>query len=248
MLKPPQRILPLEGASNFRDLGGYTGQDGRRLRWRRLLRSDHLGALSAADQQQLAAIGVAQVFDFRGVAESAAAPNNLPGVKQHSLAIEPTVVQRMREMTEAGTRLTGAVVAELMKDLYRGLVDEHAPRYAQLFEELLDADAPLVFHCTAGKDRTGVAAALILLALGVSREDVFQDFLLTNECYRHPPLPPTDTPAEALAVLWRVQPAFLDAALATIDAAPGGIERYFEQRLGLNRAARQALAERYLEP
>ncbi|MDE1950839.1 MAG: tyrosine-protein phosphatase [Burkholderiales bacterium] len=247
MQHEPSRILPLEGASNFRDLGGYAMQDGRRVRWRRLFRSDHLAGLTGADHQRLAGIGLAQVFDFRGVDESAAAPNQLPGVAQYSLAIEPTVVQRMRDLAAAGRRLTAPMVVELMKDLYRGLVDEHAPLYARLFEALLTADAPLVFHCTAGKDRTGVAAALILLALGASRETVFQDFLLTNECYRRPQMPPTETPAEALAVLWQVQPVFLETALDSIEAEQGGIEAYFERRLGLGRAARQALAERYLE-
>jgi protein-tyrosine phosphatase len=247
MLRHPERVWPLQGASNFRDLGGYPGHDGRPVRWRRLFRSDHLGGLTEADQAKLTALGLAGSFDFRGEAERAATPNQLPGVRQISLPIEPTVVQRMNDMAAAGRRLTGALVGELMKDLYRGLVNDQARRFAELFEHLLQADGPLVFHCTAGKDRTGIAAALILLALGVPRDLVVQDYLLTNELYQHPALPASDTPTEALAVLWRVQEGFLDAALHAMEVDHGGIEPYLRQRLGLSSAALDTLATRYLE-
>jgi protein-tyrosine phosphatase len=106
----------------------------------------------------------------------------------------------------------------------------------------------LVFHCTAGKDRTGFAAALVLHALGVPRAVVMQDYLLTNALYQPPPLPRTDTPAEALAVLWRVQADFLEAAFDALEADHGGVEQYLQQRLRVGPAARQALADRYLEP
>jgi protein-tyrosine phosphatase len=245
---PAQRVVPLEGASNFRDLGGYAGQHGRRLRWGRLYRSAHLGSLTASDQQRVAHLGITRVLDFRGVAERAATPNRLPGAAEHSLAIEPTVVQRMDALVAAGRTLTGPVVSELMRDLYRGLVNQQAARFAELFEHLLAADAPLVFHCTAGKDRTGVAAALVLLALGVPRDVVRGDYLLTNELYKHPPLPHSDTPPDALAVLWQVQDGFLDAALQVIDSEHGGVDDYLTQRLGLGPAALEALAARYLEP
>jgi protein-tyrosine phosphatase len=106
-----------------------------------------------------------------------------------------------------------------------------------------------VFHCTAGKDRTGFAAALVLHALGVPRAVVMQDYLLTNALYQPPPLlARTDTPAEALAVLWRVQAGFLEAAFDALEADHGSVDQYLQQRLRMGPAARQALAERYLEP
>ena len=245
----PDRVWPLQGASNFRDLGGYPGHGGRPLRWRRLFRSDHLGGLTAADKAQLAALGLAQAFDFRGVAERAAAGYELTGVSQHSLAIEPTVVQRMHDLVADGHGLTPERAAGLMADLYRALVNDQAHRFAELFALLLDGDGtPLVFHCTAGKDRTGFAAALILLALGVPRDTVLADYLLTNAHYRHPPMPQSETPPDALAVLWRVQQGFLDAALHAVDHDQGGIDRYLRQRLGLGDAALKRLAGLYLEP
>jgi protein-tyrosine phosphatase len=244
----PDRVVRLQGASNFRDLGGYVGRDGRPLRWRRLFRSDHLGNLTAADRRVLAEFGLARAFDFRGLAERAAKPYELAGVQQVPLAIEPVIVQRMQDLVAAGGELTAPLVADLMKDLYRALVNDQSHRFAELFEHLLAGDGAAVMHCTAGKDRTGFAVALILLALGVSRDDVLHDYLLTNELYRRPALPTTKTRQEVLEVLWRVQAGFLDAALHAVDADHGGVERYLAQRLGLSRAARDTLAARYLEP
>jgi len=240
-------VLPLHGASNFRDLGGYVGRDGRPVRWRRLFRSAQLAGLNEADRALLGQLGVSRAFDFRGVQERAAVPYELPGLTQHSLAIEPSVVQRMQDMLAAGERLDAAAATRLMRELYRSLVNDQAHQFAALFEHLLQDDAPAVFHCTAGKDRTGFAAALILLALGVQRDVVMQDFLLSNQLYRRPDLPETQTPREALEVLWRVEDSFLIAALDAVDADQGGIERYLGQRLGLGPAARAALALRYLD-
>jgi protein-tyrosine phosphatase len=218
------------------------------VRWRRLFRSDHLGGLTQADKARLVGLGLARSFDFRGEAERAAARYQLPGLTQHSLAIEPTVVQRMQDLMGAGLSLTPAHTAELMADLYRALVNDQSHRFAELFEHLLTADTPLVFHCTAGKDRTGFAAALVLLALGVPRDVVLQDYLLTNRVFKHPASTQHTLSAEVLAVLWQVQPGFLQAALQVVDSEHGGIERYLQQRMGLGPAALRALAERYLQP
>ena len=203
MPRHPDRIWRLQGAPNFRDLGGYPGHGGRPLRWRRLFRSDHLAGLTAADRERLAPLQLQRAFDFRGVAERAATPYQMAGLTQHSLAIEPTVVQRMNELAAAGCTLTAALMTELMSQLYRDLINDRADRFAQLFEHLIECDAPAVLHCTAGKDRTGVAVALVLLALGVPRDLVLQDYLLTNELVGGRPALPADddTPVEALDVL-----------------------------------------------
>ena len=199
MPRHPDRVWRLQGAPNFRDLGGYIGHEGRPLRWRRLFRSDHLADLTPADLARLQQLPLARTFDFRGIDERAATPYDLPGVRQLSLAIEPTVVQRMNDIAAAGTALTAPVVTELMKDLYRALVNDRADRFAELFAHLIESDAPSVFHCTAGKDRTGIAAALVLLALGVSRDVVQADYLLTNELVRDPASIESATPLEASA-------------------------------------------------
>jgi protein-tyrosine phosphatase len=246
MTLPPDRSLRLSGASNFRDLGGYAGLDGRPVRWRRLFRSDHLAALTPQDGEALRSLGVARVFDFRGVSERAAVPYDLPGVVQHPLPIEPTVVQGLRTLVEAGETLTAERTVLLMQQTYRNFVHHNAPRFGELFAHLLASDAPLVFHCTAGKDRTGFAAAMILLALGVPRGVVMQDYLLTNDLFRMPAADGGYAPAEVLNVLWRVQAEFLDAALHAVDEDFGGVDAYLARELGVGAPERARLARLYL--
>ena len=105
----------------------------------------------------------------------------------------------------------------------------------------------MVFHCTAGKDRTGFAAALILLTLGVPRDVVMHDYLLTNALYQRPPGMGSHAPEEVLAVLWRVQEEFLDAALHMVDNDFGGLQAYLVDVLGVDAVAQKELAGRYLQ-
>ena len=247
MHRHPDRVLRLQGAANFRDLGGYRTENGRSLRWRQLFRSDHLGNLTAEDQMRLSSIGLSRVLDFRGAGERATAPNRLSGVTEYSLAIEPTMAQRMHDLEKVGTKLTGDAAAALMQDLYLSFVANQAHRFAELFEHLLSADSPLVFHCTAGKDRTGFAAALVLLALRVPREQVMADYLLSNDGSRQPSQSASSLSTEALAVLQGVQAGFLDRALRSIDQDHGGVDRYLEVNLRLTPAARRQMSDIYLE-
>ena len=134
-----------------------------------------------------------------------------------------------------------------MQETYRAFVNDNAAAFAALFEHLLASDAPLVFHCTAGKDRTGFAAALILLALGVPRPVVMQDYLLTNELLRMDSAPAYGIAPEIMQVLWRVQTEFLDAALHAVDADHGGLEAYLRRELGLSPVALRELQTLYLQ-
>lgn len=245
------RSIALQGTTNFRDLGGYTGADGRTLRWRTLFRSDHLADLTAEDLHALQDLGVARAVDFRGAEERVAHGYDWPQLDQHALSIEPTVVQRAFAMIHQGHQLTAQDTVGLMQDTYRGFVVDNADRFATLFRMLLDSDQPLVFHCTAGKDRTGWAAALILLALGVSREVVRDDYLLTNQLYRRPAAlaakAAQSVPQEILDVLWRVQMPFLDSAFALAEERYGNMDRYLAEALGVGHAERAQLARMYLE-
>ncbi len=242
------RHLALHGSTNFRDLGGYTGRDGRGVRWRRLFRSDHLGELTPQDVATLSGLGLTRVCDFRGRQERMVHACVLPGVAMHVLAIEPTVVQGLQSLLATGQALTVQTTVELMQQTYRDFVLDNSPRFAQLFAELLQDDTPLVFHCTAGKDRTGFAAALILSALGVPRTVVMQDYLLTNDLYRQPSDASRFASQEVLDVLWKVQPGFLEAALQTVDDRFAGLDNYLEKALGLGRTQRKRLEQLYLEP
>lgn len=247
-LTPPRRSLELSGATNFRDLGGYVGHGGRTVRWRRLFRSDHLAELTSRDLAVLADIGLSRTFDFRGREESAAASYLLPGVVQHALPIEPTVVQNIRSMLDSGRALREPDAVALMQETYRAFVVDNSARFEELFQHLLEDDRPSVFHCTAGKDRTGFAAALLLRALGVDEHTVMADYLLTNELYRRPRVASTDLPLEVLQVVWRVQAEFLEAALHAVEKDYGGLPRYLERALKLGPSALARLGELYLEP
>ena len=242
------RSLQLSGASNFRDLGGYTGHEGRTVRWRTLFRSDHLAALTQDDMVELSRHGLARVCDFRGEAERAPLLCAMPGLSVHFLPIEPTVVQGMNDMLSAGQMLTAQDTVRLMEQTYRAFVHDNTAAYAEFFRLLLESDTPLVFHCTAGKDRTGFAAALILLTLGVPRDVVMRDYLLTNEFFRMPVNPESLLSQEVLQVLWRVQEEFLDAALQAVDDDYSGLERYMQTALGVGAPERERLVELYLRP
>jgi len=240
------RHIPLQGASNFRDLGGYSGHGGRAVRWRVLFRSDHLARLSAADQGQLQALKISRSFDFRGAQESQAQSYVLLHSRRHSLPIEPTLLQYLQAQVQSGRSVTASDAAEAMHATYRGFVLHNSDRFADLFAHLLADDAPFVFHCTAGKDRTGLAAALILSALGVSQDDILQDYMLTNALYRHEPGVTAALSPDVMAVVWRVQEGFLHTALQTIDADFGSMARYLEVRLGLDAQNLERLRQCYL--
>jgi protein-tyrosine phosphatase len=169
-------------------------------------------------------------------------------VAVHSLAIEPTIVQVISQLLDAGHRLTAAETVAHMQETYRGFVRHSTHRFAEFFGHLLESGEPTVFHCTAGKDRTGFAAALVLRALGVPHEEVLVDYLQTNACLSPGPVSGSTwrLPPEAAKVLYRVQPEFLQAAFDEIDARWGGVEAYLREGLGLRERERARLRELYL--
>jgi protein-tyrosine phosphatase len=229
-------------SSNFRRVGIGPGPG---LPLDHLYRSDHLGALDVQDAAQIRALGITRVLDFRGVDERTSAACRLPDVTVHSLPIEPTIVQKLGELIAGGHRLTAQDVAGHMQDTYRGFVRHNTPRFAEFFAYLLASNEPTVFHCTAGKDRTGFAAALMLNAVGASDDDVMRDYLLTNDRLQLPEASRMGLPREAMEVLWRVQPSFLLAAFDEVDANFGSLQAYFREGLGLREKDRAALRDLY---
>ena len=246
MSETPARHFDLAGASNFRDLGGYPTQDGRMVRWRQIFRSNHLGHLTAADIEVLRGLGLKSAFDFRGTEERATAACRLQEIAVHSLPIEPTVVAELRARLAAGL-LTPATAAEVMRGSYRGYVQDNTPRFRALFAHLLEDHAPLVIHCTAGKDRTGFACALFLHALGVADDLIAEDYLLTNRFYRRDPNSSSELPDDVRQSIGSVEASFLAAAFEAIGADYGSLDRYLSDGLGLGLSERTKLQTRYLE-
>jgi protein-tyrosine phosphatase len=247
MSEDPSRHLKLAGASNFRDLGGYPGRGGRKVRWRQIFRSNHLGHVTAADIEVLRGLGLKNAFDFRGTEERAAAICGVDGIVVHSLPIEPTVVAALRARATIGVALSPADAVDVMRVSYRSYVRENTSSFRALFAHLLEDRAPLVIHCTAGKDRTGFACALILHALGVPDDLIAEDYLLTNRFYRRDPSASSDLPDDVRRVLGSVEASFLGAAFEAISDDYGDLENYFRDGLGLVSDDRATLAARYLE-
>ena len=248
MTDSPARHLNLTGASNFRDLGGYATADGRKVRWRRIFRSNHLGNLTDDDIAVLRGLGLKTAFDFRGSQERLPAMCRHDGIVVHSLAIEPITAATLRKRLAEAGELPPAIAREVMQNTYRDYIHTNSNAFRKLFSYLIEDSAPLVIHCTAGKDRTGVAAALILRALGVAQTTILEDYLLTNQFYKLDAHATTsdDLPAHVRAVIGRVEQGFLDAAFGAIDAEYGDLNAYLTKGLGVGPPEIRELKARYV--
>ncbi len=239
------RPVSLAGASNVRDLGGWPGAGGR-VRFGCVYRAAALSGLTAADAGALAALGVRTVCDLRGTAERAAAPTQLDGASIHSLPIEPSVGASLRDIL-ATRDATGEDVLVLMRQAYTAYALDWAHCYRAMFDLLLRGDGALLFHCSAGKDRTGFGAALVLTALGTPREAVMEDYLASNRLWRGEADIAAGLPLDIAAKLLLVHAELLDGAFAAIDDAYGGFDRYAELQLGLDAARCERLRERLID-
>jgi protein-tyrosine phosphatase len=237
----------LQGASNFRDVGGYRTQDQRRVRTGQVFRSDHLAGLTPEDLARLASLGIGHSLDFRGNAESTATPYDIAGVQRLSLAIEPTVIARMQALVAQGIVPTTEETVALMCETYRDFVNHNAGTFGRFLKHLLEQPTPQVFHCTAGKDRTGFAAALLLSALGVDRATIEHDYLLTNQLYKRDNRLEGSGHPHVMKVLWQVQPEFLHAAFDAVDAQHGGMQDYLHGAIGLSPQELAELQQMLLE-
>ncbi len=245
-----KRHLALEGAPNFRDLGGYATSDGRSVKWGLLYRSDNLSQLTDADLAKVAGLGIRLVCDFRAKVEKDAEPDRLPAadpprVAELAIGAESFMVKDLRERIQSGD-LDGLDLRGMLIEGNRQFATTFAPQYAAMFERITKPEnLPALVHCTAGKDRAGFASAMILSVLGVPRETVMEDFLLTN----HYTAAATEkrlrmiwmfslfrADTDALRPLFGVEPAYLDAAFEAIEKNYGDFDRYRREALGLDDA------------
>lgn len=232
------RVLPLQGGRNFRDLGGYRTSDGRTVKWGLLYRSGEMHDLTPADYAYLQKLGIRTVCDFRDTRERTAEPTLWPaGQKPKVLSDDYALdIGGMMPPGDPATWTQDQVV-RAMTASYPKLLDQFRGQYARMFAQLLAGDAPLAFHCTAGKDRTGVAAALLLTALGVPRTTIVDDYLLSNQHMAPLPAPPTGFWArlspQAARALAGVARRYIDAVFAVTDRHPGGTMGYLKDELGL---------------
>lgn len=217
------RILPFEGAINFRDLGGYRAGADRHTRWRRVYRSDSLAGLTEADLKRLDALGLYGLCDFRTPDEVAQSPDRLPSghcIRLTNPGFLPANTTDMLAEVAAGTITPDRIVSEVTGH-YRHFGRHHVANYAPLFRLILEADGrPVLFHCTSGKDRTGWGAALLLLAAGCDEATVIADYVLTNDLRRDIAFMfPHGVRPELIATLTSALPTYIKAALAELDHA-----------------------------
>lgn len=246
----PGRRVPLEGAVNFRDLGGYRTSDGRRVKWRHLYRSDSLADLTEADVPCVAALGLRTLMDLRHQSERERKPNRpLPGPlpETHAIGFLP---HRNRELFQAisSGEMGVDLLDEWCREAYRRFLPE--PTFAQVLDRLLaPAALPALIHCTSGKDRTGYASAVVLMALDVPRQTIVEDFLLTNRHRRDIRyLVSPDADPAVVHAMSGVRAEYLEACFDAIDAEWGSTERYLAGALGLDAERRRHLQHLLLEP
>ncbi len=239
------RIPKFEGALNFRDLGGYSAADGRSVRWRILFRSGTTHAMTRDDVAVLESSGIRYVYDFRSNNERRHYPTRLTDIAQ--------VTYRYRDHDQLPgdiKRLLGSPGAHaassraLMISTYRHLPYEFEDAFRSLFVCLSNGDLPLVFNCTPGKDRTGVAAALVLSALGVSRETILEDYMLTDQFFEQSCDMMQATGGAGLfskvdRAVWeplmRVDPDYLNAMFDQLHESHGSVDQYLHEQLGIDR-------------
>jgi protein-tyrosine phosphatase len=231
----------LDGTTNVRDLS-WPLATALRPGTRRIFRSACLDRLSPHGLRAFCELRVGLVIDLRGKEEAAAAPQ-LEGTVRVHLPIEPTVVAQLLRHRVAGT-LSAAVAAEVMEDTYRDYIINHTEIFTGVFHHIIKArHQPVLFHCAAGKDRTGVAAALILTALGVPPSVIMEDYLLSNQLYRSPNLGTVDIPDDVREAILKVRPSYLEAAFAAMIEGWGDPDQYLEKALGIGTRERAAIRE-----
>ncbi|NRA40966.1 MAG: tyrosine-protein phosphatase [Pseudomonadales bacterium] len=253
------RVVDLQSVSNFRDLGGYPTACGRSVKWGKLFRSATLTHASDQDIDTIVSqLGINHVIDLRKARELDLEPQPerlLAHIHYHWLPINLDGTTR----EDIDRRLAEGSAAEafegLLIDVNRNMVLQHQDDVKRWFDIVLHAETPILFHCTEGKDRTGFTAAIFLLAMGVEKDVVMQDYLLTNLTHRKSiaeriassaVLSSFEVDAKDLERLLSVDEDYLNAGLAQIEQSYGSVSAYLEQALDIDAEKLALLKQKYL--
>jgi len=249
-----KREVKLQGAINFRDIGGYATKDGHHVQWGRIYRSAALNRLTDADLDTLQKRSIAWVGDFRGPYEVKIAPDKIPaGATRVSL---PAGSENIGDSNYMKTFIQQMKAGDSSLISFYSVTTPFKARYKPLFDELLalPKDSAVVYHCTAGKDRTGIATALVLYVLGVDEQTIQADYLASNY-YRaaenersiNGMVKMYDLSETAARNMMGVKSEYLDATFAAIKQQYGSIDNFLKKELGLNKAKVAKLRELYLD-
>lgn len=230
--------MPLVGATNFRDTGGYEARDGRRIKWKQIYRSDSLANLTDEDLVYIENLGIKLICDFRRDEERDDSPSRLPANSPEVLNFNVGPKRTDSKLYEhfASEKPNAEDIRRAMIELYRSYVLEYREPFAEFLRRTLSAHhSPLLFHCAAGKDRTGFAAAILLSALDVPHETIVEDYVLTNEYFSRDPSRFAHLPSpELFHTVMSANPDYLQASFAVIEDEFGGVQPYLQKGLGLN--------------
>jgi protein-tyrosine phosphatase len=255
-----ERHLSFYGARNFRDLGGYQTLEGKCLRWRALYRSGSLHKLTDADLQRLSDLELEWIVDFRSPKEKELEPDRLPAHLVTRL-VEIPILDSSTQLSQSSRnevvkRLKNIDPGQSLSTTNMELATRFTTEMRKFMDVLLTSHGrPVLFHCTAGKDRTGFVAAITLRMLGVPQEVVMQDYLLTNKYFYADHrrnifllrLLKGRQVATVVSGLVRADPAYLSTAFQTIDQNHGSFENYVHEALGLTISDIDCLKSYYLE-
>ena len=250
------RLLPMDGAHNTRELGGYKTTDGKSIKWGMLYRSDKLSDISDTDQAYLQDLGIKKIIDFRSKEEKEEDPDIIPkGIDYIEMPI--SVDGAMRSKIEAVLKgETNKDVKSFLIDANKEFVSNYTDVYEDFLRNLIDDDGPALFHCTAGKDRAGFAAAITLIALGVSKEDVINDYMKTNQFTKErieeiigqiELMTLYQTDAEILRPLLGVDREYIETAFQTAEEKYGSLENFIRDGLNISDEDIQKLRNKFIE-
>lgn len=243
------RRLPLAGAVNCRDLGGYLTADGRRIRNGLLFRSDQFAELTDDDLPLVVALGLRTMCDLRADSERLHKPNRVfhgHAPTQHVLGFMPHGGDALIADVRGGMISPGEIESRV-REMYRRFVSEQAPSYRQLLQLLSPENLPLLYHCTSGRDRTGFGTLVVLSALGVPRETIIADYVASNQFRRDLRFQIGDIDPQLMQTLTQSHPDYIAASFEEIDRRWGGIDPYLRDALALSDARRAQLQELLLE-
>jgi len=228
--------LPMSGGYNFRDLGGYRTTDGKYVKWGKILRSDDLHKLTDEDLGYLSSIPLASIVDFRSEDEMKQAPDKDPKSLKQNYKYSISPGNLMAAISADRHNITEMKADSLMMGMNELLVADSAciDQYRKFFELLQDdSKVPLMFHCSAGKDRTGMGAALVLFSLGVDEQTIMDDYLLSNK-YLANKYAKYKAEYPAMTPLFEVKAAFLQAGIDRIKKDHGSVENYLTKVLNVD--------------
>ncbi|MFT4413812.1 tyrosine-protein phosphatase [Fredinandcohnia humi] len=257
-MKTVLREIKLDGSFNFRDLGGYPTKDGRQVKWGMMFRSGNLSRMTEKDREIVAQLGIKRICDLRGVDEIENFPDpELDGATWYHTPIisDEKMLGQVGEHTEFADELRKTKPGELLLNLNQNMVTFKSA-FQKVFEVILaEPHTPFLFHCMAGKDRTGGVAALILSVLGVPRDSILEDYLYTNQTleqmnanfneigYNNLP----NIEQEVIDALFEARVEYIETFLNEIEARYGTAEIYATEVLGLTKEEIQVLKSHLLE-